>query len=147
MAISILSFSCFLALLIIAAFLWKIKQKYELYRRRQVSTYHCSDYTIIIRWIMNDNVNAKCNSLATFRGNGTNGIQTICWCRITNEESQFKHIDMYKSNAYCSWTMQQWKGCRPNAYRSITKWWTTDSSFRLVWCHNFITTIISHLMD
>ncbi|KAJ6222083.1 hypothetical protein RDWZM_000628 [Blomia tropicalis] len=27
--------SCFLALLIIAAFLWKIKQKYELYRRRQ----------------------------------------------------------------------------------------------------------------
>lgn len=30
-------FSCFLALLIIAAVLWKIKQKYELYRRRQVS--------------------------------------------------------------------------------------------------------------
>ena len=28
--------SCFLALLIIAAILWKIKQKYELYRRRQV---------------------------------------------------------------------------------------------------------------
>lgn len=35
--ILIFLFSCFLALLIIAAVLWKIKQKYELYRRRQVS--------------------------------------------------------------------------------------------------------------
>ena len=28
-------FSCFLALLLIAAILWKIKQKYDRYRRRQ----------------------------------------------------------------------------------------------------------------
>ncbi len=33
-----LLFSCFLSLLLIATILWKVKQRYDLYRRRQVCT-------------------------------------------------------------------------------------------------------------
>jgi len=39
--------SCFLILLIIAACLWKIKQKYDMYRRRQVSSLSFCNQTFI----------------------------------------------------------------------------------------------------